>query len=220
MTINVVVHIPDGIVIASDSRLSGLRRYDRGKIEKFYLNDDMEKILLVNNGKIGVTYNSDSDFNGKTMPEIIKEFNGNELILSDSVFDVAQKLRIYFSKNYSSLNTVFYVSGYIKEEQHVYLVSKDLVRRENVNNYGMFYGITCSGNLKIASMFNELVNINIFKEMDLNKAIEFAEFYIQTTITWLNFNERYADCGGPIDILIITPNSAYFHKSKFTNVKS
>ncbi|MEZ2715436.1 hypothetical protein [Niallia circulans] len=214
LTINTVVFIPEGIVVAADSRLSGLKN-NNGYIEEFYLNDNMEKVMLLNSGKVGITYNGHSDYLGKTIPEIIRDFDRNQISDVDTVTDIAFKLFNYFSEKYKELNTSFSVIGYIDSEQYIYSLNQGSIKRVNINYSGLYYGIFCSGNVEIAKVLNP-INKMYFEEFNLVEAIKLAEFYINTTIDWLKFNEKYANCGGPIDILVMKPDKSYFYRDKFT----
>jgi hypothetical protein len=214
MTIVSAVFVPEGIVLSADSRLSGIKHENGIIIDEFHLNDNMEKIIQINHGKFGLALNGHSDYKGKPITEILKEFDDTCVLESDSLVDVSHKLRDYFHNNYYDMDTSFYLSGYQDNQQYVLRLSKDFIRLENYNQKEKFFhGISCSGNLEIADAMVQMNRMN-FKEMDIHKAINLAEFYVKTTIKWLGFNEGYSNCGGPIDTLVITKKKTYYHKRK------
>ena len=54
----------------------------------------------------------------------------------------------------------------------------------------------------------------IWDAMHLQDAIDFSRFAIQSTIDAMRFQARPKNVGGPIDVLVLTPDGARWRKSK------
>ena len=52
------------------------------------------------------------------------------------------------------------------------------------------------------------------QQFTLQDAIEFAEFVISATISSMNFQKRPKTIGGPVDILVIKPETAFWIQRK------
>ncbi|MGG0718661.1 hypothetical protein ABE096_13850 [Robertmurraya massiliosenegalensis] len=214
MTINTTVFVPEGIVIASDSRLTGTRRNNRGYDEQFILSDNMNKILLLKGNRIGIAFNGDTDFMGKSIHQILQEFVFNHSEQTDNIRDISMKLQYYVFSNYPGMDVNFIVAGYENGEPYVFQVTEAITQRLNVDSEdNIIFGVISYGNIDFVKMLNSKSDIE-FEFMPLKDAVEFAEFYEESTIKWLKFNNGYSDCGGPIDILVITPEQEFFYKNK------
>lgn len=53
-----------------------------------------------------------------------------------------------------------------------------------------------------------------YGQLQLQDGIDLAEFMVDATIRYLRFANREQDCGGPIDILVMTKDQAYWHQHK------
>lgn len=217
MTINSIVYVPEGIVIAADSRLTGtnISRFGSGE---YCLSDNMQKIFIINKGKAGLTFNGKSNYNDKTISIILKEFDENELNENDSVVEIANKFQEYMLKNFLGMDTHFWIAGYNNDEPYVFHIVMDKKERRNIDNSGnLDFSSISNGTIDIVSALNKAINPN-FRFMPLKDAINFAEFYIDTTIKGMAFNEGYSNCGGPIDILVITQGRTSFYKHKLKSL--
>ncbi|MEJ9165103.1 hypothetical protein, partial [Paenibacillus graminis] len=53
-----------------------------------------------------------------------------------------------------------------------------------------------------------------FQLMPIRDAVDFTEFLIDLVIKRDRFNEGLSTCGGPIDILVLTPEEQFFYRHK------
>jgi hypothetical protein len=126
MTITTTTFVPEGIVMASDSRLIGYKKLDNGTIEKFAITDNSQKLFLLSKSKVGISFCFDAFIdNTTTIADFIRIFEISSVSEKDTVDTVAEKLNHYMKDNYPMLNTSFYLAGYKKDEPYVYVLYKD-----------------------------------------------------------------------------------------------
>jgi len=228
------VRIPEGIVVmASDSR----QTLSLGEEITSIITDTATKLFLLEKQKIGISTCGQSFLNNISISSHIKNFIEKELTDDDDVITVANKLFEYF-KNLSvyNENISFHVAGYKKENKasvpYVYFLNiKDsLIKRLNIDSDNKInYGMNWSGEidileciLKSVTILDEKGNEQIIKKvapvlweaMTLQDAIDFSIYAIRTTIDTIRFQARPKTVGGPIDVLLITPEGAKFIQKK------
>ena len=215
------IFIPEGIVMASDSRESILFLLN-GVITSIF-SDTATKLFLSKKHKIGISSCGIRELNDISITSHIRNFIEKELTDDDDIITVTNKLFEYF-KDLSASNEIiyFHVAGYKKENKvsvpYVYfLATKDnLIERcniysDNVKNYGMIY----NGQIDILeSILNSKVAYILWEEMTLRDAIDFSIYAIRTTIETMRLQDRPQTVGGPIDVLLISPEEAKFIQNK------
>lgn len=222
------IRIPEGIVMASDSRQS---------LSLNIITDTATKLFLLEKHKIGISTCGQSFINGISISSHIKNFIEKELTDDDDIITVANKLFEYFKNlSVSNENISFHVAGYKKENKvsvpYVYFLNKkdNLIIRLNIDSDNKInYGMSWSGQidvlnsiLKSVKTTDEKGNEQIIKEvapilweaMTLQDAIDFSIYAIRTTIDTMRFQARPKTVGGPIDVLLITPEEAKFIQKK------
>ncbi|PGL45469.1 hypothetical protein [Bacillus thuringiensis] len=214
MTIITTVYVPDGIAIAADSRLTRTIHLEDGSKELFTLSDNAQKIVLLRKGTIGVATCGSAIIEGRTVSDLLRVFDIERVQKTDTVEEVAVKLKELLLEKYSSYHVLFKVAGFHNDEAYVYSVSKDNVQRENYSeNQELIYGALWDGEPRATS--NLLQGSDIaFGVMPLKDAADFAEFIVDLTIKYCRFQDGLSTCGGPIDILVITKDYTKFIKHK------
>ncbi len=250
MSLVIVTYVPEGIVMASDSRQSitieaktpdgkALPKVDTVNSDSVYKTHLLSK--EDKNGKpifeIGVNSFGQDLLGGVSTASHIKRFSEQELTDSNDVCSVPKKLVEFFKKSFPNADTGFYVAGYKIENKtsipYVYYghVGKNIFnQRKNTKPDGSIaYGASWSGQGDIItnlinpiSVTNEQGKERIIKPfysiawdaMPLQDAIDFSIFAIRTTIDTIRFQARPKNVGGPIDILVITPDGAKWIKRK------
>jgi hypothetical protein len=249
MSLVITTYIPDGIVMASDSRQSITIE---GKTPD---GQDMPKIDTVNSDSVYKTYLlTREDRNGKPLFEVgvcsfgqdllggistashIKRFSEEKLTDSDDVVSIPKKLIEFFREKFPRADTGFHVAGYKKENNvsapYVYYchVSKNICnqRRNLKPDNSLAYGATWSGQIDVLSgvlqpsVFQDqegkTIQVQkppiIWDAMSLQDAVDFSMYAIRTTIETIRFQARPKNVGGPIDILVITPDGAQWAQRK------
>jgi hypothetical protein len=248
MSLVITTYVPEGIVMASDSRQSITIE---GKTPD---GKELPKIDTVNSDNVYKTYLlSRKDKNGKPIFEVgvqsfgqdllggistashIKRFSEERLTDQDDVTTIPKKLVDFFRELFPTADTGFHVAGYKKEGKvsipYVYYchVAKNIIERKNLRPDGnVAYGATWFGQIDVLSgiiqpslipgpdgkpitMYKPPI---IWDAMALQDAIDFSIYAIRTTIDTIRFQARPKNVGGPIDVLVITPDGARWIQRK------
>ncbi len=218
MSIMCTVYVPEGIILAADSRLTvnAVMKPSDGKPQSttmFSISDNAQKIVLLSKVKVGISACGLAVLDGKTISDYLRIFEIEEIKPKDTVSDVAKKLQAYAYKFFPQVN--FFVCGYDEDEPFVYTVNKEL-KRGNIDNGKIRYASSWSGEQEaITKLLNSQPPTAIdHAMMPLRDAIDFAEFLIDLTIKLQRFEPRVKTCGGDIDILVLTKDDAFWHRHK------
>jgi len=250
MSLVIMTFVPEGIVMASDSRQSITidRKTPEGK--------ELPKIDTVNSDNVYKTYLlSRKDKEGKPIFEVgvssfgqdllggisiashIKRFSEERLTDEDDITTIPKNLVGFFRKLFPDANTGFHVAGYKRgkegkaSEPYIYYchVSQNTVERKNVKPDGnLTYGATWSGQIDVLTGVlqpsllpgpeGKAVTMRkppiVWDTMALQDAIDFSIYAIRTTIDTIRFQARPKNVGGPIDVLVITPDGAKWLQRK------
>jgi hypothetical protein len=240
MSFVIAVYVPEGIVMASDSRQSVTVEGKNPEGKEFKVetvnSDAVIKTYLLEKQQIGISNFGQDLLGGIPIAGHIKRFIEEELRTNDDVTTIPKKLVEYFRKSFSDKDTGFHVAGYKKEGKvsvpYVYSchVAKNEVGRRNLKPDGSFaYGATWSGQGDILSSILIPVMIKdekgndkvirspapvIWDAMSLQDAIDFSIYAIRTTIDTMRFQARPKNVGGPIDVLVLTPDETKWIQRK------
>lgn len=233
MSLVVTVFVPEGIVMASDSRQSITveGRTPDGRTFKVETvnSDSVMKTFLLEDQQVGIS-NFGQDLLGTVpMSGYVKRFIEEEIVSADDVTTIPLKLVKYIRKSFSQADAGFHVAGYSKSAKvsvpyfyHCH-VAKNTVERRNVKPDGsVAYGATWSGQIDvITSIVNPIITKDekgqdkivyspapiAFDAMTVQDAIDFAVYAIRTTIDTMRFQARQKNVGGPIDVLLLLPDA-------------
>jgi hypothetical protein len=248
MTLVIATYVPEGIVMASDSRQSITLEgktpdgKDIPKIDTIN-SDNVYKTFLVSRKKdekpifeIGISFFGQDLLGGIPTASHVERFKEEELTDNDDVTTIPQKLVNFFKKLLPTADTGFHIAGYRKEGRNSipYIftchVSKGTIEQKNLKpDKSLEYGAIWSGQPDI---INGLINPVIMDDdkgaqkilrvtapiawgaMPLQDAIDFSIFSIRTTIDTIRFQARPKNVGGPIDVLVITPDGPRWIQKK------
>lgn len=233
MSIMCAGFVPDGIVMAADSRqtvgitqvarpnaqpgeptvLNRMNMPNQPPVQMLAQSDNAQKIMLLSKVKVGISACGIGILKGKTVSDFIRSFEIESVRIGDSVTEVANKLQTYAMEFFPQVN--FFVCGYEEEEPFVYSVNKE-IRRSNIENGKLRYASIWSGEqAAITKLLNGtppmLVNHVL---MPLKDAVDFAEFLIDLTIKSQRFEMKTATCGGDIDLLVLTKDESFWYRHK------
>jgi hypothetical protein len=240
MSFVIAVYVPEGIVMASDSRQSVTiegRNPDGKPFKVETVNSDaIIKTFLLEKHQVGISNFGQDLLGGIPIAGHIKRFIEEELTLKDDVTTVPKKLVEYFRKSFPEADAGFHVAGYRKEGKvsipHIYSchVARNVLERRNTKPDGSItYGATWSGQGDILSSILIPVTVKddkgndkvirspapiIWDAMSLQDAIDFSIYAIRTTIDTMRFQARPKNVGGPIDVLVLTPEEARWIQRK------
>lgn len=249
MSLVITAYVPEGIVMASDSRqsitiegktpdgkpLSKVDTVNSDNVYKTYLlskKDGNNKPIF----EVGVSSFGQDLLGGISTASYIKKFSEEELTDEDNVTTIPEKLVKFFRKWFPTADTGFHVTGYKKEEKisipYVYYchVGKGIVERKNIKKAdgNLAYGATWSGQIDVLTgILNPILMPGpegkavtmhkppiIWDAMALQDAIDFSIYAIRTTIDTIRFQARPKNVGGPIDVLVITPDGSRWIQRK------
>jgi len=216
MSVMTAVYVPEGIAMAADSRITGTltKQNDKDKvIDRFTLSDNGQKLFLLKN-RFGVSYCGATELGGKTMADILSEFENREIAGSDNIDTIAQKLSKLLSEIDKKGMTRLFVCGYDQNQQKVYEVNFQQVNLWNISKRR--YGAVWNGDIAhITNMINGSPKMEFdWNHMYLKDAIDFAEFIVDVACKAQRFAVGVATCGGPIDILLITKDGPRWIRHK------
>jgi 20S proteasome alpha/beta subunit len=229
MSLIVTLYVPEGIVIAGDSRLTlnWVNPTDQGQqMLSASMSDSFTKIFSINN-KFGLGTFGAADINGIPISGFINQFHEEKVKPETNLEEMPQLLLDFFGEKFGYPAINFYLVGYNIENgisvQHVYhinIAAKNYSRKNFVNgqtNHGATWGgeteilsrILNSAKVKQNENWIDLPDTQIpWNYMTLQDAIDFSVYAIRTTIETMRFQQRMKTVGGPIDILVIKPNEA------------
>lgn len=233
MSFIIAVHVKEGIVLASDSRqtCSITVREDNLTIKKVgtRISDTVDKTFLCPHN-IGISTCGDASIEGTPIGGYIEEFIRTRINESTDVADVPNMLIDFFHSIPEIPNTSFLVAGYLLENgtkvQKVYWLN--VLSREISPIDTSSQGAKWGGETKTLSKIiqNTYMRDSDGKELPLGAtsfswnlftlqdAIDFAQYAVDVTIKTMHYSDQVETVGGPIDILVIKPDSAFWIQHK------
>jgi hypothetical protein len=224
MSFVITVYVPAGIVMASDSRQSitieGAAPDGKPltKIETVS-SDFVYKTFLLERQKVGINSFGESLLGKIPTESHIKRFSEEVLDDADDVTTIPSKLTEFFRKDFPKADTAFHIAGFksIERKSTPYVfychVGKNEIERKNVatNTENIVYGATWGGQADIiASLLLPIPGQPkppiLWDAMTIQDAIDFAIYAVRTTIDTMRFQARPKNVGGPVDVLLISPD--------------
>src|SRR3989344_4840832 len=240
MSLVIAVYVPEGIVMASDSRQSITAEGKNPDGNEFKIetinSDNVAKTFLLEKQKVGISNFGADLLGGTPMASHIKKFVQEELSEGDDITTIPKKLLRYFRESFSNAHTGIHIVSYKKKGQtstpyvyYCHIQKGELIRRnEGKMDNPIAYGATWSGQIDvlqgilqptlIAGPDGKQASINkppiIWDAMSLQDAIDFSIYAIRTTIDTIRFQARSKNVGGQVDVLVITPDEARWIQKK------
>lgn len=220
MSLVVTVYVPSGIVMAADSRMTVVRSEERQEGEQrtriqqqLVLSDNAYKVVALESIGVGVSLYDAGVINNQPVDSHVHRFEEEAITPEDDVISASEKFLDYFRTNFPRVNVGFHVAGYRQEGRasvpYVFVghtTREPGVRRVNVNDEGRLqYGILRSGDILVVNRLIDQSHLPLFAAMPLQDAVDYAIHLIRTTIETLRFEPRFPSVGGPIDVLVVTP---------------
>lgn len=239
MSFIITLYTREGIVMASDSRLTLNAEQITPTGQKVLLaagmSDSNYKTFLAQN-RIGISTFGQADINGAPIGGFIDTFIREHLSDTPSVTEFANELNVHFRTFNPIPDTGFHIAGYEETnngmKQMVYRVAPfhNLVKVTNPDtpNGETSQGASWDGEGDILARllqpvftqdntgnYQQLPHFQIpWQFFTLQDAIDFAVYAIRTTIDSVRFLPRAKTVGGPIDVLVIKPNEAVWISRK------
>lgn len=206
-----------------------------------HFSDSTYKTFIANK-KIGISTCGAAGIDGKPLTGYIEKFIHDHISEGTDVTDVPSMLLQHFRSFAPIPDIVFQVAGYSSKNgvfsQKIYRVFVLLNQIEEIDTSSQ--GAVWNGETEILSRIINSVwaqriaqndqgeAIVLYDEIkappipwnffSLQDCIEFATYAINTTIETMKFQQRLKTVGGPIDILIIKPDGAFWAARKTLHV--
>lgn len=240
MSFVIAVYVPEGIVMASDSRqavtVEGRGPEGRSFKVETVNSDAVTKTFLLEEHRVGISSFGQDLLGGVPTASHIKNFVEEALTGSEDVDTIPRKLVEYLRKPFPNADAGFHVAGYKREGKigvpRVYSchLAQNVVEIRNRKPDGTpAYGATWSGQGDVLSSIVTPVVVKddkgndkvvrspapiVWDAMPLQDAIDFSIYAIRTTIDTMRFQARPKNVGGPIDVLVLTTEEAKWIQRK------
>lgn len=233
MSIICSVYVPEGIVMAADSRITTEKATDPNDPARektvYTSSDNAQKLVLIQKAGVGVSFCGEMRIAGMTGSDFIRRFDIERVWNGDTIEVIAKKLSEKLVEC-NGMDTCFYVCGYRNDLPYVYQVYGGDVKRYNIKGGAdgtplpetiIQYGMVWNGKkTAITKLFCDEPRPDCdFPGMPLKDAIDLAEYLVDTTIKYERFSDEIQTCGGDIDILVITKDEAFWHQHKIYKPK-
>jgi hypothetical protein len=221
MSLVVTVYVPSGIVMAADSRMTVHRNEDRVEGEQtmrvqqqLVLSDNAYKVVESRKAGVGIAIYDAAIIDNQPADSHVHRFEEEDVSEEDDVLTVGEKFVAYFQQRFPSAAVGYHIAGYRREDRaqvpHVlvgHTVREPGLRRVNADESGNTqYGITRAGDTLIANRLIDANYLPLFTAMPLQDAVDYAIHLIRSTIDTMRFEPRFPSVGGPIDVLVVTPD--------------
>lgn len=242
MSFVIAVYVREGIVLASDSRLTLNQTTADPQGQQIQqlsvgMTDSTYKTFLTLNG-IGISTYGDADIQGVPISGYIETFIRENVTPKTAVDEVPQRLIDHFSSFPTIPDTGFLVAGYKtaednKLDQQVWRVIVANSTIERVNELVSPQGASWGGETDVlgrilgqvfildqTNSFSPVASYGIpYQFFTLQDAIDFAVYAIRATIDTIHFQQRPKTVGGPVDVLVIKPDDAFWVQRKELRVQ-
>lgn len=230
MSLIISVYVREGIVMAADSRLTLNipRTLPGGQTNMLSIttSDSAKKLFLAPNN-VGIATCGPADIGGVPIAGFVESFIVEKLKGQPlNAEQVADALKLYFSALGVRPGTVFHIAGYVPADagldQTIFIVDPAAGTMSRLNQVNQ-QGANWSGEIDVLQrLLNNVALIQDsnqpsvsmplfgvpFEFFTLQDAIDFAFYGIRSTIDTLRFQSREKTVGGPIDVLVITPDDS------------
>ena len=223
MSFIIAVYVNEGIVLASDRRITYTHTETEGEKTTVkvgvHTSNSTDKTFICPNGA-GISTCGDATLLGKPITGFIQEMIRAKINEHTLVSDMPQLIIDYFNALSVVPKTNFIVVGYDANDgsskQRVYRVrvaDKNIEEIDTSTQGAAWDGETYTlirliKNIAIkhGDSYSELPYERIlFEYFTLQDAVDFARFAVETTISTMRFKNVVETVGGNVDILVITP---------------
>lgn len=235
MSFVITMYVREGIVLASDSRLTLNASTQQGANQVVQMavgqSDSNYKTFLAN--RIGISTFGAAEVQGVPLAGYIESFMQEHVVgRSVEVDDVPKMLLDYFARFQPAPATQFHVAGYARNAatavQRVWDVNVASGTVNLLNAQGL-PGASWGGEGDILQrLILPMASLNLagaqesvlpqhyipWQFFTMQDAVDFCIFAVRSTIDAIRFQPRPKTVGGPIDVLVIKPNEAVWVQRK------
>lgn len=230
MSLIIAVNTYEGIVMASDSRSTGSFTHVNpdGSIRHALgsqITDTTYKTFLYND-RIGISTCGDGSINNIPIAKYIERFISQKRNNVSTVESISNDLVDFFDSIAPKLRLHFFIAGY--EEENIVInqiklenanIDLPVIEKINTSVPGAFWDgefLTLSKLLNPMYIKNQDQYISLptneisWQYFTLQDAIDFAKYAVDVTIKTMAFQNCVKTVDGPIDILVIKPDKAFW----------
>ena len=146
MSIMCCVYVPEGIVLAADSRLTKTKRQEIQIIDTdikspvpqigildtaYTLSDNTQKVILIKKANVGITFCGEAIVGRSTVADFIRKFEIEMVTENDTTETITKKLAQYYNDN----RTHFFVAGYDDDIPYVFDLNNGIIKRQNMTSF-------------------------------------------------------------------------------------
>ncbi len=141
MSVMCCVFVPEGIVLAADSRLTNTKKEIKEIPEtetapkttvvvqtRYTSSDNAQKVMLIQKSNVGISFCWNATIDGLTVADYIRRFEIEKVLLQDTTENIANALADYSNGK----GAHFFVCGYDNDVPYVFDVCEGKVKRFNV----------------------------------------------------------------------------------------
>jgi hypothetical protein len=227
MSLIVTLYVPEGIVLAGDSRLTlnWITKSATGEQTHSISASDSNNKIFVIKDKFGLGTFGTASINGIPIAGFINQFT-EQFVKEDTTIDeMPQLLLDFFGNQFNHPAINFYLIGYKVEQgistPYAYFtnIAEKSYNRINATGDKVINGANWGGEIEVLSRLIQSVKVNQggnwvelpnssipWDYMTLQDAIDFSLYAVRTTIETIRFQQKEKTVGGPIDILVLKPN--------------
>lgn len=225
MSFLIAVHVNEGIVLASDRRITyTTTETTKTRITKHigvHVTNSTDKTFLCPNG-CGISTCGDASLLGTPITGYIQDVIRTKIDVNCKVEDIPNILIQYFGGFSEVPDTNFIVAGYRaeadKKEQKIYKVNvkNGSIQSIDTSTQGATWDgetYTVTRLIKDVALKNDNGTYTdlpyeeiLWGYFTLQDAIDFARYAVETTIQTMRFKKVVETVGGDVDILVITPD--------------
>ena len=235
MSLIIETHVKEGIVLAGDSRTTYTRTDTdaQGRIVQrigVHTSDTAQKVFLAPNN-IGIAACGASSINNLPIVGFINDFIRQEIHNDTDIDAVPQQLLTFFNTLSPNLGVQFIVVGYKTTESgieqrgyQVDVAQRSVVQRIINGEQGASWAgealtlsrlITPVASIQPNGQYSPMPQEEIlWQYFTLQDAVDFARYAVETTIKTMHFKNVVETVGGPVDILVITPDGGRWLNKK------
>lgn len=202
MSIIAGIYIPDGIIIASDTRKTITIKYKDGHEEDIY-QDMYSKTFLLKPLDIGISFFGQAEINGVNIHDFIKDVIHQNVENTDTLHTLVDKVQ----RLIDTAKTKAVICGYEESIPYVYCLYDNKITRINEKGENISYGPIFLGQTVAAwKLYNEIYRGKIiYDQMSLSEGIEILQNIVEYAI------ENETMCGGNVDVLIVKKDGAEWY---------
>ncbi len=236
MSLIVTLHCEEGIVMASDSRVTFSNSSTANNVTTVNLgasqSDAIYKTFLTPQ-RFGISYCGDATVKGVPLAGFVEAFI-NEKLTAETEIDAVPGLLIDHFKTLDPVpDSVFHVAGYQIQDklrtQKIWRVLNKSGQKFELVPTVQRHGIIWNGEMDVLTrillsgvciqepngVYTPLLHFGIpFESFTLQDMIDFAVYAIRLTADTMRFQLRIKSVGGPIDVLVIKPTEAIWIQRK------